>query len=709
MKKILVFLLFSLTLPGSVISQRQPDSQQLAAWEQFKNQHGQTWTVRWHKKTGTPRIIYQGTTSPYRGIPRAAARTFLQEMRTLFKMKPALSDLKFVRTREDRGIQHVKFQQTYKGLHIEGAEYLVHIRADGRVDMANGVYYPHIEAPVQPDISGEQAMQIARDDLGGNVVLMAEAKSELVIYPVNDQFFLAWKLRLPTLEPAGDWLFFVHAGNGIVLRKQNELMDVTGSGKAYPKHPNNSSVSNVSLYRLDGTGYLRGTYVNVLNAVDSRAYSSSHSFEYSTSNTHFDEANMYYHVDRYRASYINDFGYDGFGQITANVHYNTWLGPNNAWYSSSTGQIYFGDGTPSQGYYDFAREDKVIYHEYTHAMADEIAGISSPSNEEGAISEGNADYFPGSFTNRTKIGDYVAPSLQRDMANPDITTYSAYQSSNKEPHAGGEFWSATLWDLHNSSVGASKSDWLVYGALNRITSNPTFSSYREAMLVEDDARYAGTHIGKIKDVLNARGIGDPALTVTISGPTFLECLESGNWTANVSYGDPPYTYEWRFREPAFYGTWSSVVGTSSSFSRSMDDTDFEVQVKVESDFSSYTETVYETHVVYHTCGGLPKLADNSREGISADETVPTEFSLEINFPNPFNPSTEILFALPENANARLMVFDVTGREVARLVDGYMEAGYHSVRWTADNQPSGVYFYRLESGTFVQSKRMVLLK
>jgi hypothetical protein len=77
----------------------------------------------------------------------------------------------------------------------------------------------------------------------------------------------------------------------------------------------------------------------------------------------------------------------------------------------------------------------------------------------------------------------------------------------------------------------------------------------------------------------------------------------------------------------------------------------------------------------------------------APAALPTEFALHQNYPNPFNPTTEIRFDLPDAGNVSLVVFDVLGREVATLASEYREAGYHSARWNASNQASGVYFAR----------------
>ncbi|MFN0157539.1 MAG: S8/S53 family peptidase [Bacteroidota bacterium] len=90
-------------------------------------------------------------------------------------------------------------------------------------------------------------------------------------------------------------------------------------------------------------------------------------------------------------------------------------------------------------------------------------------------------------------------------------------------------------------------------------------------------------------------------------------------------------------------------------------------------------------------------------------TIPTEFVLEQNYPNPFNPSTVIKYQLGSSNAVLLRVFDILGREVLTLVNGRQEAGRHSVEFNAQNLGSGVYFYRLEAGTFVAQKKMILMK
>ena len=88
---------------------------------------------------------------------------------------------------------------------------------------------------------------------------------------------------------------------------------------------------------------------------------------------------------------------------------------------------------------------------------------------------------------------------------------------------------------------------------------------------------------------------------------------------------------------------------------------------------------------------------------------PAAFELAPNYPNPFNPSTNIRYGLPQNAFVSLMVFNTLGQEVATLVHGDQEVGYHEVKFDGSKLASGVYFYRIQAGTYVDTKKLLLLR
>lgn len=97
--------------------------------------------------------------------------------------------------------------------------------------------------------------------------------------------------------------------------------------------------------------------------------------------------------------------------------------------------------------------------------------------------------------------------------------------------------------------------------------------------------------------------------------------------------------------------------------------------------------------------------EKTREG----SQLPTAYELEQNYPNPFNPSTTIAFALPKLSEVTLKIFDASGREVATLVEGRLPPGRHEVVLDARPFSSGVYFYRLQAGDFLQTRRLTLIK
>jgi photosystem II stability/assembly factor-like uncharacterized protein len=100
--------------------------------------------------------------------------------------------------------------------------------------------------------------------------------------------------------------------------------------------------------------------------------------------------------------------------------------------------------------------------------------------------------------------------------------------------------------------------------------------------------------------------------------------------------------------------------------------------------------------------------------ISLTNEIPNRFSLSQNYPNPFNPQTKIKFAVPSNvkgqtSNVKLIIYDLLGREVATLVNEELKPGTYEADWDGSNYSSGVYFYKIISGDFVETKKMVLMK
>jgi hypothetical protein len=91
------------------------------------------------------------------------------------------------------------------------------------------------------------------------------------------------------------------------------------------------------------------------------------------------------------------------------------------------------------------------------------------------------------------------------------------------------------------------------------------------------------------------------------------------------------------------------------------------------------------------------------------DSHPSKYKLDQNYPNPFNPTTRIRFSISELSFVKLKVYDIVGNEIETLVNQEKPAGSYEVQFSAVDLPSGIYFYRLITGNFVETKKMTLLK
>jgi len=133
---------------------------------------------------------------------------------------------------------------------------------------------------------------------------------------------------------------------------------------------------------------------------------------------------------------------------------------------------------------------------------------------------------------------------------------------------------------------------------------------------------------------------------------------------------------------------------------SMIASDFDLDGRTDIAITSTSDSLF---VLYNLGGGTVGIQDQEIE------EIPASFSLAQNFPNPFNPTTTIQYSLPQAGNISLKIFNLLGEEVKTMADEYQEAGNHSVHFNANSLASGIYFYRLQAGSFVETKKMILLK
>ena len=213
------------------------------------------------------------------------------------------------------------------------------------------------------------------------------------------------------------------------------------------------------------------------------------------------------------------------------------------------------------------------------------------------------------------------------------------------------------------------------------------------------------------------------LTATISGPDYLADGELGTWTVNASGGTSPYSYSWSYyvycndvqlakTQPSESdiiitpnavpcGYWFTSSITTNTFSRRGDTRSFIVKCVVR-DASNSTVTVTQ-----EVSSGVPL----PKYQAVNDNAVVKEFKTELldNYPNPFNPSTKISYSLKTEGRVSLKIYNTLGEEVIKLVDEIKPAGSYEVVFNAAELPSGIYIYRMQSGEYISSKKMLLIK
>jgi Zn-dependent metalloprotease len=534
-------LVFAVFL-SNIFAQQPPTPNQIKAQQVLNEKFQQQLKLIWNNKNGSPEIISFNTPIVFDRNQKTSAVMFLQEIRNLVNCQTKQDTFILIKSNENKGKKYFRFQQHYNGVKVKGGEYVVTVLPYGNVKTALGSFYKNINVDTKPKISDYEALQIALQNSPKETPLKEiPLSSELILYPTENSTYLAYEIHIDGKRDGEAWRYIIDAHEGSLLDIRSDII-YASKAYVYPRHPIlDASYTYISpVAHLTGNGYIQGTYAYILNDEASVAYNASNDFRYATSNTHFDEANLYYHIDKI-GTYFNSKGFDEVTQITAHAHHDFFdegqPDPQGS-YDPSDHHLRFSDGQGVSGYNSFAREDKMIYHEYTHAVTDFVSDLIYAFTESGAIHEGNSDYFAGSFTNRTLICEYACQGfsdIQREMTNPRITTYSEYmdrtlsywlQWDYHEPHFGGELWSACLWDLHDE-LNATTTDEIVFDGLYAIPTSCTFLQYRQAIIDADIDNNNGANVTTIQNVFHSRGIGTG---VTLSGPL----QENETWYGSIT-------------------------------------------------------------------------------------------------------------------------------------------------------------------------------
>ncbi|MDP3105042.1 MAG: M36 family metallopeptidase [Candidatus Methanoperedens sp.] len=487
--------------------------------------------------------------------PEEAARKFLLNNLKLFKMKEGLQDLTLIRKVNSLGGSHVIFQQFVNELPVHNAFTSVHMDKNNLVKKVDICYYPDLYVePWEKVISQEEAIHTAIDALNAEQRIAGTVLGEQVIYPKENKYHAGWKVAVHLTDPIEEWHVYLDK-KGNILDILDALLRATGKGRVFIPNPvvalgdrsltaeseiPDRAYSTVVLKELDGSGYLRGTYVDTCNTPN-RAKEPDLFFYYKRHDKSFKEVMAYYHIGE-AARYIQSLGFSSLCNkpVKVNVHGDF---VNNSYYSNDTRELTFGTW-----YIDDAEDADIILHEYAHViMDDQVTGFGLTWNSC-IIAEGFCDFFAACFFaeinegfNRECVGDWngigkIGGCVGRvDSKKHYPEDFLGLESCDRD----GEIWSATLWDIYLQMGGSSKikskrlaardnAIRLVIESNYNLNINSRFEDAADAIIIADKNIYDGAYEHLIREVLVTRGILFPLVRLEMQAKAEPYMLQAEN-------------------------------------------------------------------------------------------------------------------------------------------------------------------------------------
>ncbi|MDR9418491.1 T9SS type A sorting domain-containing protein [Gracilimonas sp.] len=420
-----------------------------------------------------------------------------------------------------------------------------------------------------------------------------------------------------------------------------------------------------------------------------------------------DASNVKYHVTLIHDYFKNSHNYNGMDyQMEAAINFGS--GTNG---SADGTKIMFG----SQDGEKWAQASDVVYHEYTHNVIHHIYDGWTGGGVRTSIDEGIADYFASTLTNDPDHAESVGGTRTLD------NNFSYDEFAFDPVHWNGQVIGGAAWDVREE-VGSTIADKLVFKALQLTPQADTFDEFMQNMMNADQILYYGAHADEIIDAAQNHGITAPSFpapssptNVTITNPT-------GFSNPNIDWDDNPEPYigyyeVWRQKKRISDGIIFPETLLASSTSSSYTDTNLFMNPMQHIYEWRYAVKAVSTDSAASGLSGYTQWIDGisqHKQRPEITDATPEEFALQQNYPNPFNPSTQVKFALREQAEVSIQVYNIMGQQVATLTNKTMQAGFHQVEFDGSGLSSGVYIARMQAvGTsgkaFTDELKMQLIK
>jgi hypothetical protein len=488
--------------------------------------------------TGTPKEIWGFRSPRVPGTPVAVARAFIAANEDLLGTEGVVVR-EPPRVVESLGADHVIFQQVHLRQRVHRAYVSVHLGRDGRVYLVKNRVVPKALLPRAPraTISRARAVRLALRTLSGRALEQRVVGVESMWFPARSLLHPTFRVRIHrrTTRRRAEWIIYVDRVTGAIRSRYDNLAEARGRARVFDPNPvcaldagaallhdgrpvrdvPGAAYTTVRLDGLRGNGRLDGRRVTT-RPTQGRVRRANHEFVYASTEVGFDEAMVYYHVDR-AIHYVESLGYRGRRAIfrtalPVNAHGTD---EDNSWYSPGLRRLTFGTGDV-----DDAEDGDTILHELGHALQDAICPDFGQSPEAAAMGEGFGDYFAASFfadrkseTYRCTVAAWDGITTETAGSPPCVRrvdgrlTYESFDhGAGADEHDNGTIWSATLWDIREA-VRRDVADRIIIESHFQLDGFTTFARGARAILDADRNLYHGRHGAALRRVFRRRGIG----------------------------------------------------------------------------------------------------------------------------------------------------------------------------------------------------------
>ena len=434
---------FGFLLPGIFLfcgSLQGQNQSQITRMEELKA-IDRNLVVQWDKRSSVPLRLKGRLSQPMEGDAGAIVTQFFRANAPLFRMTDPGREMKIISVKKTAGDwEHVRLQQVFDGIPVEGKVALVHIGPNRIVQEVRISFLPLKSVDTSPVVSQAQAIEFARSNLKATNVYRQPPMAQLVLYPRDTAVFLAWKVRLRTESPLGDFISYIDAKNGAVLEWYNNLKTMLRRNTYDAMH---GQTLPGTLWKTDEGAAATD---QILERIHQNA-KTTYTFWWAT-----------YHLD----------GFDGEGDTIKSVgHFG--VNYNNAFWDSPL--LVFGDGDGAT-FSPLGMALDIYAHEFAHAVTEHMIPSPMPGYpgglvykfQPGALSESYSDIFgvlvepPDWLMGEDSYTPGTAGDALRNLANPPL-------GNPAQPDHMSIYSVSSLWDdnggVHTNSGIPNKVAYLM--------------------------------------------------------------------------------------------------------------------------------------------------------------------------------------------------------------------------------------------------------